>query len=174
MTTVGFGDLTPLSTTGRFIGILSCFLGIFLMSMLVVTITFILNLAPHENNVWLILERLDAEKEKNNSLSTILSKYIKSIIKFKNQREKSGSMDMMQMNKQKIDFFYEYNKYKDSNQNFERLFPPYGIYDNIRKTLTSTDEQLKSIETEQNEMIETMNESLKNYNISIISSSSDD
>lgn len=174
MTTVGFGDLTPLSTTGRFIGILSCFLGIFLMSMLVVTITFILNLAPHENNVWLILERLDAEKEKNSSLSNILSKYIKSIIKFKNQREKSGSMDMMQMNKQKIDFFYEYNKYKDSNQNFERLFPPYGIYDNIRKTLTSTDEQLKSIETEQNEMIETMNESLKNYNISIISSSSDD
>jgi hypothetical protein len=46
MTTVGYGDYYPTTHTGRFIGVLGCFWGTFLISLMVVSLTFSAELIP--------------------------------------------------------------------------------------------------------------------------------
>lgn len=46
MTTVGFGDFYPSTHLGRFIGVLACFWGTFLVSLMVVSLTISSEFTP--------------------------------------------------------------------------------------------------------------------------------
>ena len=48
MTTVGYGDYYPVSNLGRFIGIIACFWGVFIVSIFVVTLTNLLEFTKQE------------------------------------------------------------------------------------------------------------------------------
>ena len=55
MTTVGYGDISPKSLLGRIIIIISCMSGVFLVGLMVVSVTSYLNIVGVESNVYKIL-----------------------------------------------------------------------------------------------------------------------
>mmetsp|Transcript_47392 Transcript_47392/g.54579 ORF Transcript_47392/g.54579 Transcript_47392/m.54579 type:complete len:536 (+) Transcript_47392:33-1640(+) len=63
MTTVGYGDFYPQSHAGRFVGVLACFWGIFLVSMMVVTMTTWTEFSNHERRAFNILHRLQYRED---------------------------------------------------------------------------------------------------------------
>ena len=149
MTTVGFGDKYPNSSVGRIIGIFSCFLGVFLISMLVITITNVLNLMPHEKNVWLILERVNAEEKKIEKAKKIICKYIDIIQTNKKEQKKKYQADNEILKKKKYEFLYEFNNYKQASMKLEKTYPPYTEFDQLNDNLHVIDEDFSLLEKDQ-------------------------
>jgi potassium intermediate/small conductance calcium-activated channel subfamily N protein 2 len=56
MTTVGYGDIFPVTHLGRLTTILACIWGMFIMSMIIVTLTNIITLTSEENDAYIDLE----------------------------------------------------------------------------------------------------------------------
>lgn len=63
MTTVGFGDYFPRTHMGRFVIILASFWGVFLVSLMVVTLTNSSEFSIAEQNSFDILQRLKIKKK---------------------------------------------------------------------------------------------------------------
>ena len=63
MTTVGYGDFYPKTHIGRFIIIIACFCGIFMISMMVVTLTESSEFTKGESRAFEILSRLTRKEE---------------------------------------------------------------------------------------------------------------
>jgi hypothetical protein len=63
MTTVGFGDFYARTHLGRIIGVLSCFWGTFLVSMMVVSLTISSELTPQERKAYIKIKKDEAVKE---------------------------------------------------------------------------------------------------------------
>ena len=76
MTTVGYGDITAKTLGGRIISMISCLSGVFLTSMIIVTITNFLNLEPHEKRMLEDLEKTENLEEKKNLAKNIIKKYV--------------------------------------------------------------------------------------------------
>ena len=81
MTTVGYGDITAKTTGGRIISMISCLSGVFLTSMIIVTITNFLNLEPHEKRMLEILELTDGLENEKELAKNIIQEYIRIIKK---------------------------------------------------------------------------------------------
>ena len=171
MTTVGFGDYFPSSVIGRTIGIFSCFMGVFLISMLVVTITNLLNLKPHELNVWYILERSKMEKYKIDSAKKVLSKYLGIVIKSKKELKKQFEANNTSLKQKKYNFLEEYYNYKQISNEHYRAFPKISEFDLLNENMHFLDEEFSLMEFQQtqlNEKIDLICEKLGiNYNETI-------
>ena len=63
MTTVGYGDFFPQTHMGRFVVVIACFCGVFLVSMMVVTLTESSEFSKSERRAYEILSRLKAKDE---------------------------------------------------------------------------------------------------------------
>jgi hypothetical protein len=63
MTTVGFGDFYPSTHLGRLIGVLACFWGTFLVSLMVVSLTISSEFTPQERKAYDKIKRHEAEEE---------------------------------------------------------------------------------------------------------------
>ncbi len=63
MTTVGYGDFFPISTFGRFIGIIVCLWGVFIVSVSVSTLTILLEFSKQEAKSFDILVKLRAKED---------------------------------------------------------------------------------------------------------------
>ena len=63
MTTVGYGDFYPQTHMGRFVVVIACFCGVFLVSMMVVTLTESSEFSKSERRAYEILSRLKAKDE---------------------------------------------------------------------------------------------------------------
>ena len=72
MTTVGYGDFFPRTHMGRFVIILACFWGIFLVSMMVVTLTISSEFTKGEARAYDILFRLNAKESAKNSAKYVI------------------------------------------------------------------------------------------------------
>jgi hypothetical protein len=144
MTTVGYGDYFPSSTLGRMIGIISCICGVFLISMLIVTITNVLNFSGTENNVYLILQRLKLMKDKDDLAAKLIAKYIKMM-----KKAKHSPMDVIQFTKEslreEILLFMHY--YKEKCAEFDSTFPAYSNFDNVVDNLAFLDQSLNTLKS---------------------------
>jgi hypothetical protein len=84
MTTVGYGDITAKTTGGRIVSMISCLSGVFLTSMIIVTITNFLNLEPHEKRMLEDLEKTNALEDEKDLAKNIIQKYIGIVKKYCN------------------------------------------------------------------------------------------
>ena len=84
MTTVGYGDITAKTTGGRIVSMISCLSGVFLTSMIIVTITNFLNLEPHEKRMLENLEKTNALEDEKDLAKNIIQKYIGIVKKYCN------------------------------------------------------------------------------------------
>jgi hypothetical protein len=82
MTTVGYGDISPNTIGGRIICMLSCLGGVFLMGMIIASVTAILDLEPHEKLMLSILNKSENIEKRKKLASDVISQYI-GIIKTK-------------------------------------------------------------------------------------------
>ncbi len=58
MTTVGYGDYYPRTLTGRIIILFCSIYGVTIVSLIVVTLTNLLEMSPEESKAYLLLEKL--------------------------------------------------------------------------------------------------------------------
>jgi hypothetical protein len=76
MTTVGYGDYYPRSHLGRFVGVIACIIGMFLLSLIVVSLSVISDFTPEEKKAYSKLKKLLAndtmESKAGNILKTIV------------------------------------------------------------------------------------------------------
>jgi hypothetical protein len=63
LTTTGYGDIYPKSTLGRFVGLVICFWGTFMVSFFVVSVNNIFTMKPSEERSFNILLRLHLKEE---------------------------------------------------------------------------------------------------------------
>jgi hypothetical protein len=55
MTTVGYGDIFPVTTAGRITTIIACIWGMFVVSMIIVTLTNIIMLTKEEDAAYKLI-----------------------------------------------------------------------------------------------------------------------
>jgi succinate-acetate transporter protein len=63
MSTVGYGDIYPKSVGGRIIGMILCVWGVFLTSLIVITMTNFLEFNQVQKKSFMLLERLFYKKK---------------------------------------------------------------------------------------------------------------
>ena len=73
MTTVGYGDYFPRTVPGRFIVFLTCIVGIFVVSGIVVALTDFLKLNPMESKVLNVIMRLQKRIEVKEEAAFVLT-----------------------------------------------------------------------------------------------------
>jgi potassium intermediate/small conductance calcium-activated channel subfamily N protein 2 len=103
MTTVGFGDFFCRSHVGRICSILSIFWGIFLTSLMVVTLTASMSLDAKESRAFNILYRLKARKNLEDKATFIATLIIRARALYKdNERRKEGLDPTKPADKEKL------------------------------------------------------------------------
>lgn len=73
LTTTGFGDVYPKSFMGRFVGLIICFWGTFMVSFFVVTVNNMLTFSPSEEKSFNLLLRLHFKEELKKYAVNVLS-----------------------------------------------------------------------------------------------------
>jgi potassium intermediate/small conductance calcium-activated channel subfamily N protein 2 len=82
MTTVGYGDIFPVTHLGRLTTILACIWGMFIMSMIIVTLTNIITLTTEEQDAYNDLEENeDLHKDLEKYAYLFINKYVSYLIK---------------------------------------------------------------------------------------------
>lgn len=77
MTTVGFGEYFPRSHFGRFIGVVSCVIGMLLVSLIVVSLAIISEFTSEEKKAYSFLKKINAENNMTDKATIVIQKLIK-------------------------------------------------------------------------------------------------
>jgi len=115
MTTVGFGEGYPQTHLGRIIGVISCLIGMLLLSLMVVSLTVASEFTPEESKAFYILKRVyanDNAKEKAaNVMKTIFR--LRKTLKSKNSKRIAEKFVLLTKLKKQISIFK--NDYRIAN-----------------------------------------------------------
>lgn len=144
MTTVGYGDISPISLFGRIIIIISCMFGVFLMGLMVVSVTSYLNIVGVESNVYKILLKSKKMEERNKLAFKAITQYLKSI-KQVNKKKLVVSKDyfmnkIVPVEKKQINNYL--NDFKIADLDFLSTIPALNEYDNIGDHLRFLEENM--------------------------------
>lgn len=77
MMTVGYGDIYPNTHMGRFIAFLSAVVGMLIVSLLIVSLSYVVEFSPEEKKAHNLIKKLEANTEMNKFSAT----YVKSIMR---------------------------------------------------------------------------------------------
>ena len=166
MTTVGYGDITAKTLGGRIISVFSCLSGVFLTSMIIVTITNFLNLEIHEKKMLDILEKTENLEEKKNLAKDIIQMYVEIICKNYNGYNYNKIMSDFQLLmplKKKILELKSNQSYVSSNytKDFISLNNRIGYFIRYQETILKKRENLyKNIEKLENRIQKMKNKNL--------------
>eukprot|EP00340_Litonotus_pictus_P009882 CAMPEP_0170524960 /NCGR_PEP_ID=MMETSP0209-20121228/10428_1 /TAXON_ID=665100 ORGANISM="Litonotus pictus, Strain P1" /NCGR_SAMPLE_ID=MMETSP0209 /ASSEMBLY_ACC=CAM_ASM_000301 /LENGTH=154 /DNA_ID=CAMNT_0010813963 /DNA_START=879 /DNA_END=1340 /DNA_ORIENTATION=- len=152
MSTVGFGDFFPSSTIGRLIGLVDSFMGVFLISMLVVTITNVLMLSNYEHNAYLIIEKLHLEKSYLEAAQNLLAKYVRLVKLYKKEELKKNNADISKLKLKKYEYLYNYYVFQKVSTEIQSTFPPYSVYDAINENLNSLEGEFQEMDQRQDQL----------------------
>jgi hypothetical protein len=146
MTTVGYGDFYPSSTLGRAVGIASCIFGVFLISMLIVTITNMLQFQGTEENVFLILQRLKLCEEKDKLAAALILKYIKMMIVINKQSKRENRVKLSEKKENaKLNLLLGLHYFKEKVKEIDSTYPAYSNFDFINDNLEILDETMTNL-----------------------------
>ena len=144
MTTVGYGDISPKSLFGKIIIIISCMFGVFLMGLMVVSVTSYLNIVGIESNIYKILLKSNKMEERNKLAFKAIVQYLKSI-KEVNRGKFIVSKDDL-INKIVINQKKQINDYLDefkiADMEFLQTIPALNDFDNIGDHLRFLEENM--------------------------------
>lgn len=83
MTTVGYGDIAPLTIEGKFLTTVACILGVFIVSMMITSITEFFSMSVNDINAYLILEKVEINKNLKDSASKVIYNWLSVFAKYK-------------------------------------------------------------------------------------------
>lgn len=154
MTTVGFGDFFARSHIGRFASVLSIFWGIFLTSMMVVTLTNAMMLDAKESRAFNILYRLKARKNLEDKATFMVTQIIRARALANDfLRRKEGLDDKKPGDKKKLEELEE--NYNDEKAEI------YSKLDIFKSRFHEADSDLKSADDDPVEEIRKLNYSIE-------------
>ena len=169
MTTVGYGDISPKSFFGRLISVVTCMFGVFLVGLVVVSVTSYFNLEGIESNVYKILLKSKKMEKRNKSAFNSIVQYLKSIKELKKKKslfieDTNKSMNNLVIKeKKKIDDVLK--EFKLADTDFLETIPLMNEYDNIAEhirfledNMNTNREKIKEI----SDLIEQLNSAFHN------------
>ena len=169
MTTVGYGDISPKSFFGRLISVVTCLFGVFLVGLVVISVTSYFNLEGIESNVYKILLKSKKMEKRNKSALNSIVQYLKSIKELKKKKsllidENNNSVNNLVIKeKKKIDDVLK--EFKLADTDFLETIPLMNEYDNIAEhirfledNMNTNREKIKEI----SDLIEQLNSAFHN------------
>ena len=169
MTTVGYGDISPKSFFGRLISVVTCLFGVFLVGLVVISVTSYFNLEGIESNVYKILLKSKKMEKRNKSALNSIVQYLKSIKELKKKKsllidENNTSVNNLVIKeKKKIDDVLK--EFKLADTDFLETIPLMNEYDNIAEhirfledNMNTNREKIKEI----SDLIEQLNSAFHN------------
>ena len=169
MTTVGYGDISPKSFFGRLISVVTCLFGVFLVGLVVISVTSYFNLEGIESNVYKILLKSKKMEKRNKSALNSIVQYLKSIKELKLKKsllidENNTSVNNLVIKeKKKIDDVLK--EFKLADTDFLETIPLMNEYDNIAEhirfledNMNTNREKIKEI----SDLIEQLNSAFHN------------
>ena len=146
MTTVGYGDISPKSFFGRLISVVTCLFGVFLVGLVVVSVTSYFNLEGIESNIYKILLKSKKMEKRNKSAYKSIVQYLKSIKEIKSKKNMflEGNKDLMDdaVIKEKKKISKKLNEFKIYNGDFLSTIPSMNEYDNIGEHIRFLEENM--------------------------------
>jgi hypothetical protein len=144
MTTVGYGDISPSSFFGRINIIISCMFGVFLVGLMVVSVTSYLNIEGIDSNIYQILLKSEKMEERNKSAYKAIVQYLKSIREI-NQKKHNVDNELFLTKvipDQKKMINHYLKNFKIADGDFLKTIPSLNEYDNIGEHLRFLEENL--------------------------------
>eukprot|EP01017_Pseudomicrothorax_dubius_P034559 TRINITY_DN4758_c0_g1_i5.p2 TRINITY_DN4758_c0_g1~~TRINITY_DN4758_c0_g1_i5.p2 ORF type:complete len:181 (+),score=36.83 TRINITY_DN4758_c0_g1_i5:921-1463(+) len=91
MTTVGYGDYYPMTSLGRIVAFFICIWGVFVVSLMVVTLSNFLNMSTPEMKAFNVIERIQIK----NDLKQLASKVIKQLVIMRRKSRNGETLTVM-------------------------------------------------------------------------------
>ena len=79
MTTLGYGDFSPKTSEGRVIGMIACLFGVFLTSLIIISVNNLLEMTRGEQNTLNIINKVYINEEIKDSAKRVLNEFSKII-----------------------------------------------------------------------------------------------
>jgi hypothetical protein len=144
MTTVGYGDISPSSFFGRINIIISCMFGVFLVGLMVVSVTSYLNIEGIDSNIYQILLKSEKMEERNKTAYKAIVQYLKSMREINQEKHKVDNelfLNKIVPGQKKMINHYLKN-FKIADSDFLKTIPALNEYDNIGEHLRFLEENL--------------------------------
>ena len=144
MTTVGYGDISPKSLLGRIIIIISCMFGVFLVGLMVISVTSYLNIVGVESNVYKILLKSNKMEDRNQLAFKAIAQYLKSIKEVNKGKFIANKDDFINkiIPNQKKQINNYLTGFKIADTEFLKTIPSLNDFDNIGDHLRFLEENM--------------------------------
>jgi UDP-N-acetylglucosamine transferase subunit ALG13 len=127
--------------------------------MLVVTITNVVQFTPIEENVFIMLKRVELKEQKDLLATRLIIQYYKHMKILKDKKKYIG---YKKRNKYRDDMIMKLYYFKEKTNELEFTFPGYSKYDNIRDRLQiQMDDKLTNLKNKFDDMNSKVEEVLK-------------
>jgi len=156
MTTVGYGDISPSSFFGRINIMISCMFGVFLVGLMVVSVTSYLNIEGIDSNIYQILLKSEKMEDRNKYAYQAIVQYLKSIKEVNQEKNKVDNEIFMSKvipnQKKMINHYLKIFKIADSD--FLKTIPALNEFDNIGEHLRFLEENMTKNQDKINEIVD--------------------
>ena len=138
--TVGYGDYVPSTSPGRFIVVATTFYGVFLASMLIVSLTNFLIFNENEKNTFLLIKRIKLKEEQERLSAKLLVKYIKLFVNMKKNRVTNDKAVATRK-----DIMFYLHLFKIKTKEIESTYPAYSTEDCILENLEYLELEIEAL-----------------------------
>ena len=194
MTTVGYGDMSPTTDFGRVFIMISCLSGVFIVGLVVVSVTGYLNITGIDLNVYKVLEKSNKLQERKDTAIDVIAqflKYRKKLLQKKEQAQTGSESennkirntendeslevkndDIKSLDEKKVKQYRKkikgkLNDFKGANDDYKQTIPPLNDFDNIAIHLKFLEENVAQNQKKIDEILSLLDQLNSAYEKSI-------